>query len=91
MTVIQKSTKYLNITNDELKAIKEKYDKVNSPFVILEMEETVSVLKVKAAYRKMVLKYHPDKRADRISDEEANKKFREIKRAYEGLLKKMKG
>jgi DnaJ-class molecular chaperone len=55
------------------------------------MENTVSIIEVKTAYRRMALKYHPDKRAKGISEEEANRKFREVKRAYELILKKLKG
>jgi DnaJ like chaperone protein len=87
--VIQKIAKYLQISVEELKKIKEKFSRINDPFIILEMEETVSVVKVKAAYRKMALKYHPDKRVDGASEEEANKKFRDIKKAYELIIKKL--
>jgi DnaJ like chaperone protein len=89
-TVIQKISKYLTISVDELRTIKEQYIRVNDPFSILEMEETYSVEIVKASYRKMVLKYHPDKRTDNINTEEANRKFREIKKAYELILKQIK-
>jgi DnaJ like chaperone protein len=89
-TVIQKISRYLNITAGELNAIKEQYVKVNNPFAILEMEEAYTVTEVKAAYRKMVLKYHPDKRTDKVDTEEANRKFREIKKAYELILKQIK-
>jgi DnaJ like chaperone protein len=88
--VIQKIARFLNVSMEELKEIKEKYTKANNPFATLEMEETTSIEVVKIAYRKMVLKYHPDKRKDHIGDEEANKKFREIKRAYELILTKIK-
>lgn len=87
--VVQKIARYLDVSLDELRTIREKYGRINNPFVILEMEETVSVSKVKAAYRKMVLKYHPDKRKDKVPAEEANRKFREVKKAYEMIIKKL--
>jgi DnaJ like chaperone protein len=87
--VVQKIARYLEVSPDELRTIREKYGRINNPFVILEMEETVSVSKVKVAYRKMVLKYHPDKRKDKATTEEANRKFREIKKAYEMIMKKL--
>jgi DnaJ like chaperone protein len=87
--VINKVARYLLISIDELKAIREKFSHINDPFVMLEIEETVSIVEVKAAYRKMVLKYHPDKRADKAPVEEANRKFREVKKAYEMILKKI--
>ena len=88
-TVIAKMARYLEISPDELRSIKEKYGRINNPFVILEMEETVSIAVVKAAYRKVLLKYHPDKRKDKAPAEEANRKFREIKKAYEMIMKKL--
>jgi DnaJ-class molecular chaperone len=35
----------------------------------------------------MVLKFHPDKREKSVSEEEASKKFRDIKKAYETIQK----
>lgn len=88
-SVIQKIAKYLEISPDELRALKEKYGRINDPYAVLEVEETNSVSEVKAAYRKVVLKYHPDKRKDKVSIEEANRKFREVKKAYEMIIKKI--
>jgi len=88
-SVIQKIAKYLEISPDELRSLKEKYGRINDPYSVLEIEETKSVSEVKAAYRKVVLKYHPDKRKDKVSVEEANRKFREVKKAYEMIIKKI--
>ena len=88
-TVINKIAKYLEISPDELRTLREKFGRINDPFAILEIEETSSVTTVKAAYRKVVLKYHPDKRDKSIPAEEANRKFREVKKAYEMILKKL--
>ena len=89
-STIQKIAKYLNVSLDELRSIKEQYTRINNPFSMLEIEEVYTVAEVKRAYRKMVLKYHPDKRADGADEAEANGKFREIKKAYELLLKQLK-
>jgi len=88
-SVINKIARYLAISPDEMRSLREKYGRINDPFAILEMEETVSMAAVKAAYRKVVLKYHPDKRKDQRTDEEANRKFREVKKAYEMIMKKI--
>lgn len=89
-STIQKIAGYLHIPSDELKSIKERYVRVNNPFAILEMDETIIISDVKAAYRKMVLRYHPDKRKDKVDTAEANRKFREIKRAYEQILRQLR-
>jgi DnaJ like chaperone protein len=87
--VIQKIARYLEISPDELRSLKEKYGRINDPYAILEIGETISISEVKAAYRKVVLKYHPDKRKDKVTAEEANRKFREVKKAYEMIIKKI--
>ena len=87
--VINKVAKYLSVSVEEVRSIREKFSNINNPFIILEMEETGSIVELKAAYRRMVLKYHPDKRTDGATTEEANRKFREVKKAYEQVMKKI--
>jgi DnaJ like chaperone protein len=86
---INKVAKYLEISVDEMRALREKFGRIHDPYAVLEIEQTTSVTAVKAAYRKVVLKYHPDKRDSGISEEEASRKFREVKKAYEMILKKL--
>ena len=52
-------------------------------YKILEVSENADILKIKKKYRKLAMKYHPDRNA---GDERAAKKFREITEAYEVLL-----
>ena len=47
--VIQKIARYLEISVDELRSLKEKYGRINDPYAILETEVTTSVVEVKAA------------------------------------------
>ena len=51
-------------------------------YKILEVSENADILKIKKKYRKLAMKYHPDRNA---GDERAAKKFREITEAYEVL------
>lgn len=54
-------------------------------YEILEVESSASTSEIKRAYRKLALRYHPDK----VSEEErqeAETKFKEISHAYETLI-----
>lgn len=52
-------------------------------YKVLEVQRTVSSADIKKAYRKLALKWHPDKNPDDL--EEANRRFKEISEAYEVL------
>ncbi|MBW1714207.1 MAG: DnaJ domain-containing protein [Deltaproteobacteria bacterium] len=60
------------------------------PYQILGVEKGAPLNEVKAAYRKLALKYHPDK-VNHLGDEFkilAEKKFKEIQEAYQELVHK---
>jgi len=70
-----------------------KFDKNHlktDPFEVLGIEKDASPEKIKEAYRKMAIKYHPDKvvHLGKEFQEIAEKRFKEIQKAYELLKEK---
>lgn len=61
----------------------------DSAYKILEIEKTATVAEIKAAYRTMAKKYHPDKlqHMDEAYRKGAEDKFRKVQEAYEQLQK----
>tara|TARA_B100000424_G_C22937546_1_gene498861 strand:- start:39 stop:548 length:510 start_codon:yes stop_codon:yes gene_type:complete len=57
-------------------------------YQILELENNASLDEIKKAYKKLAIKYHPDKNSN--NKEEAEEKFKEISQAYEILTNKDK-
>jgi molecular chaperone DnaJ len=51
-------------------------------YIILEIEKTASKEDIKKAYRKLAMKYHPDRNA---GDKTAEEKFKEVNEAYSTL------
>src|ERR1700744_2084172 len=51
-------------------------------YEILGVERTVEIEEIKKSYRKLALKYHPDKNP---GDKTAEDKFKELGQAYEAL------
>ena len=61
-------------------------------YKILEVEPTASDEEVKKAYRRMAMKYHPDK-VSHLGDDfqkAANEKFQSVNKAYENIKKERK-
>lgn len=88
--VIDKIAFYLDISREDIASIKAMFIKdAKSAYKILEIETTASDDEVKKAYRKMAVKFHPDKVAH-LGDElqeQAKQKFQEVQKAYEDIKK----
>lgn len=86
--VIEQIAFYLDITREDLASIKAMFVKdTQSAYKVLEIESSATDAEVKKAYRKMAVKYHPDKVAHlgEHLQEQAKEKFQELNKAYEEI------
>ena len=58
-----------------------------NPYEVLGVKENASEEEIKAAYRELVKKYHPDKYQNNPLADLAEEKLREVNEAYEMLMK----
>lgn len=86
---------FLNVNDVEYRRIRTEHTQAPtsvSYYTILEVHETASYEEIRASYRKLVLKYHPDRNKDATEAErkKLSEKFQQIQEAYE-ILKAQKG
>jgi DnaJ like chaperone protein len=88
--VIQQIASYLGIRQADYASIKAMFFKeVDGDYKILEIAKSATDDEVKKAYRKMAVKYHPDK-VSHMGEEykdSAKQKFQKMKDAYDNIKK----
>jgi DnaJ like chaperone protein len=86
--LIFKLAGWLNVNDIEFKSIKASYSIENqTKYTLLGVQSTATAEEIKAAYRKLVLEYHPDRNTDLSPAEQAKAadKFRRIQEAFEKI------
>jgi len=89
--VIERISNYMGISKADYESIRAMFYKdSSSAYKILEIEESATDEEVKKAYRKMAVKYHPDKVRDLGEQHQkaAQEKFISVQDAYETIRKK---
>ncbi len=87
---IQRIAILLGVSNMEFDSIKNMfYRNVDSDYKILGIDANATDDEVKKAYRKMAIKFHPDKVASmgEVHEKGAKEKFQQIQEAYEAIKK----
>ena len=64
---------------------------MKNPYEILGVSRNDSDDKIKAAYRELAKKYHPDNYADNPLSDLADEKMKEINEAYDSIMNERKG
>ena len=85
---VEKMSGYLGIANSDYVSIRNMFvPETDSSYKILEIEPTATDDDVKKAYRRMAMKYHPDK-VSHLGEEfrkTADEKFKKVNEAYEKI------
>ena len=92
INVINKIATYLNVSSQDFQSISAMFVKggsaIDTYYKILEVDKNSSTDEIKKSYRKLVMKYHPDKLQGVSEDivKLANEKFLSIQQAYEKVM-----
>ena len=89
-SVIQRISGFMTISDSDFQSIRAMFvSQTDASYKILEIESTVGDEEVKKAYRRMAMKYHPDKVSHLGEDfkKVAHEKFRKVQEAYDQIKK----
>lgn len=88
--IIERISGYLGVSTADFLSIKNMFiPETDSSYKILEIDPSTSDDEVKKAYRKMAMKYHPDKVSHLGEDfrKTAEEKFKKVNESYEKIKK----
>ena len=86
--VIREIAEVLGVSERERLGIEESFYKVKTdPYTLLEIDDSATDIEVKKAFRKLAVKYHPDKVQDlgEAYKKQAREKFISVQTAYEQI------
>ena len=90
LQLLERIAAYLGISRNDYNSLKAMYFKdTESAYKILEITKSATDTDVKKAYRKMAIKYHPDK-VSQLGEQHqkaAKEKFQKVQEAYENIKK----
>ena len=88
--IIEKIAGYMRVSNVDYTSIKNMFiPETDSSYKILELDPASTNEEVKKAYRRMAVKYHPDKVSHLGEDfrKSAEEKFKKVNEAYDKIKK----
>jgi len=90
LQLLEEMAGYMGISNADYASVKAMYYRdVDGDYKILEVSASATEEEIKKAYRRMAVKYHPDKVADLGEEAQraAKEEFQKVQEAYENIKK----